>query len=175
MYRYEWRSVVYLLLCFVCFLRFIKHQLRKILKSQDEKGRGLPVGVLTTLTPPQRCQEEQKLKVLSEKNVENLSVARDALFTVCLDKCDAPRSVNDVMYALQSKNFTNRWYDKSVQLVVFRNGVAGFVNNYLAGLTGTVGTNFIRMAAGGEERSQNNIVGEFYKVKQGQACRNSIG
>ena len=30
------------------------------------------------------------------------------------------------------------------------NGVAGFVNNYLAGMTGTVGTNFVRIAVKNE-------------------------
>lgn len=117
------------------------------------------MGVLTSLTPSQRCQEEQKLKALSEENLENLSLVRDALFVVCLEKDDAPRSVNEAMYALQSKHFTNRWYDKSVQLVVFRNGLAGFVNNYLAGMTGTVGTNFIRMAVGSEDGFQDDEAG----------------
>ena len=62
----------------------------------------------------------------------------------------SPRTANEAMFALHSGNFVNRWYDKSVQLVVFGNGVAGFVNNYLAGMTGTVGTNFVRIAVGSE-------------------------
>ena len=69
---------------------------------------------------------------------------------VALDPDDSPRTAYEAMFALHSGNFVNRWYDKSVQLVVFGNGVAGFVNNYLAGMTGTVGTNFVRIAVESE-------------------------
>lgn len=123
-----------------------------------------PIAVLTGLTPAERCKEEQRLKCLSERNVTNLSLIRDALFTVALDPDDSPRTANEAMFALHSGNFANRWYDKSVQLVVFGNGVAGFVNNYLAGMTGTVGTNFVRIAVGNErlheEQSVSNGAGK---------------
>ena len=109
-----------------------------------------PMAVLTTLTSSERCHEEQRLKCLSQRNVANLSLIRDALFVVALDPDDSPRTANEAMFALHSGNFVNRWYDKSMQLVVFGNGVAGFVNNYLAGMTGTVGTNFVRIAVGSE-------------------------
>ena len=110
-----------------------------------------PIAVITSLTPSERCHEEQRLKCLSQRNVANLSLVRDALFVVALEPDDSPRTANEAMFALYSENLVNRWYDKSVQLVVFSNGVAGFVNNYLAGMTGTVGTNFVRIAVGSEE------------------------
>lgn len=109
-----------------------------------------PIAVLTSMIPAQRCQEEQCLKCLSQRNAANLSLIRDALFVVAIDPNDSPRTANEAMFALHSGNFVNRWYDKSVQLIVFGNGVAGFVNNYLAGMTGTVGTNFVRIAVGNE-------------------------
>jgi hypothetical protein len=102
------------------------------------------------MTPSERCREEQRLKCLSQRNTNNLSLIRDALFVVALDPDESPRTANEAMFALHSGNFVNRWYDKSVQLVVFRNGVAGFVNNFLAGMTGTVGTNFVRIAVRNE-------------------------
>lgn len=102
------------------------------------------------MIPAQRCQEEQRLKCLSQRNAANLSLIRDALFVVAIDPNDSPRTANEAMFALHSGNFVNRWYDKSVQMIVFGNGVAGFVNNYLAGMTGTVGTNFVRIAVGNE-------------------------
>ena len=109
-----------------------------------------PIAVLTSMTPAERCGEEQRLKCLSQQNLANLAMIRDALFVVALDPDDSPRTANEAMFALHSRNFVNRWYDKSVQLIVFGNGVAGFVNNYLAGMTGTVGTNFVRIAVGNE-------------------------
>ena len=113
-----------------------------------------PIAFLTSLTPSERCQEEQRLKCLSQRNVDNLSLLRDALFVVALDPNTSPRKANEAMFELHSGNFVNRWYDKSVQLVVFGNGVAGFVNNYLAGMTGTVGTNFVRVAVNNERLAE---------------------
>ena len=110
------------------------------------------------MTPSQRCQEEQRLKCLSQRNRTNLSLLRDALFVVAIDPDDFPRTANEAMFALHSGNFVNRWYDKSVQLIVFGNGVAGFVNNYLAGMTGTVGTNFVRFAVENERLRDESTV-----------------
>ena len=73
---------------------------------------------------------------------------------MALDPNTSPRKANEAMFELHSGNFVNRWYDKSVQLVVFGNGVAGFVNNYLAGMTGTVGTNFVRIAVKNERLAE---------------------
>ena len=114
------------------------------------REQSTPTAFLTSLTPSERCQEEQRLKCLSQRNVDNLSLLRDALFVVALDPDTSPRKANEAMFELHSGNFVNRWYDKSVQLVVFGNGVAGLLNNYLAGMTGTVGTNFVRIAVKNE-------------------------
>ena len=118
------------------------------------------------MTPSQRCQEVQRLKCLSQRNRTNLSVLRDALFVVAIDPDDFPRTANEAMFALHSGNFVNRWYDKSVQLIVFGNGVAGFVNNYLAGMTGTVGTNFVRIAVENERmRDESTAEGKLVMNK----------
>ena len=118
------------------------------------------------MTPSQRCQEVQRLKCLSQRNHTNLSVLRDALFVVAIDPDDCPRTANEAMFALHSGNFVNRWYDKSVQLIVFGNGVAGFVNNYLAGMTGTVGTNFVRIAVENERmRDESTAEGKLVMNK----------
>lgn len=121
-----------------------------IVEMDASREPSTPIAFLTSLTPSERCQEEQRLKCLSQRNVDNLSLLRDALFVVALDPYTSPRKANEAMFELHSGNFVNRWYDKSVQLVVFGNGVAGFVNNYLAGMTGTVGTNFVRIAVKNE-------------------------
>ncbi len=132
--------------------------MKDILQMDASREPSTPIAILTSLTPTERCQEEQRLKCLSERNVTNLTLVRDALFVVALDPDDSPRTANEAMFALHSRNFVNRWYDKSMQLVVFGNGVAGFVNNYLAGMTGTVGTNFVRIAVGNEGICQEQTV-----------------
>lgn len=137
--------------------RQLKKQIEHILETDALRKPPTPIAVLTSMTPSQRCQEEQRLKCLSQRNRTNLSLLRDALFVVAIDPDDSPRTANEAMFALHSGNFVNRWYDKSVQLIVFGNGVAGFVNNYLAGMTGTVGTNFVRIAVENERlRDESN-------------------
>lgn len=49
-----------------------------------------------------------------------------------------------------------------MQLVVFGNGVAGIVNNYLEGMTGTVGTNFVRIAVGNEGLGEEQAINGRY-------------
>lgn len=132
--------------------------MKDILQMDASRDPSTPISVLTSMTPAERCQEEQRLKCLSQRNVTNLSFIRDSLFVVALDPDESPRTANEAMFALYSGNFVNRWYDKSVQLVVFGNGVAGFVNNYLAGMTGTVGTNFVRIAVENEGLRQEQTI-----------------
>ena len=67
-----------------------------------------PVAVLTSLTPSERWHEEQLLKCLSQQNVANLSLVRDALFVVALDPDDSPRTAYEAMFALHSGNFVNQ-------------------------------------------------------------------
>ncbi|KAL9967377.1 hypothetical protein ACROYT_G025586 [Oculina patagonica] len=138
----------------------LKSQMKDILQMDASREQSTPIAVLTSMTPTERCQEEQRLKCLSERNITNLSLVRDALFVVALDPDEYPQTANEAMFALHSGNFVNRWYDKSVQLVVFGNGVAGFVNNYLAGMTGTVGTNFVRIAVRNERLYQEKTVSD---------------
>lgn len=141
-------------------------QIENILQTDAQREPATPIAVLTSMTPSQRCQEVQRLKCLSQRNRTNLSVLRDALFVVAIDPDDFPRTANEAMFALHSGNFVNRWYDKSVQLIVFGNGVAGFVNNYLAGMTGTVGTNFVRIAVENERmRDESTAEGKLVMNK----------
>jgi len=142
----------------------LRKQMKEILLTDACREPSTPIAVLTTMTPPERCQGEQRLKCIGQRNVTNLSLVRDALFVVALDPEDSPRTVNEAMFALHSGNFVNRWYDKSVQLVVFGNGVAGFVNNYLAGMTGTVGTNFVRIAVGNEGLCEEQAINDDVDV-----------
>lgn len=131
-------------------LNAFQTQLERILETDALREPSTPIAVLTSMIPSQRCQEEQRLKCLSQRNRTNLSLLRDALFVVAIDPDDSPRTANEAMFALHSGTFVNRWYDKSVQLIVFGNGVAGFVNNYLAGMTGTAATKFVCIAVGNE-------------------------
>jgi carnitine O-acetyltransferase len=49
-----------------------------------------------------------------------------AAFVLCLDSC-SPVTRDEVARELWHGDGTNRWYDKSVQIVVFANGKAGMM------------------------------------------------
>jgi carnitine O-acetyltransferase len=111
----------------------------------------LEVSAITTLSANERYLVEQRLIDASDRNKYNFATIRNSLLVVSLDSDELPRTANDTLYLLHSKNPTNRWYDRSVNLVVFGNGVAGFVLNYLAGMTGTVASSFAQLVKHKEE------------------------
>lgn len=90
--------------------------------------------------------------MISNTNRSNFASLRNALLVVCLDSGDEPQTTNETMYLLHSKNFANRWYSKSMQLVTFKNGVAGFVLNFLAGMTAAVSIKILNMVKEREQR-----------------------
>lgn len=127
-------------------------------------GRSSPsleVGAITSLSAKERQVVEQNLAHASDRNKYNFATIRDSLLVISLDPDSQPRTANDALYCLQSKNFTNRWYDRSVSLVVFGNGVAGFVMNYLAGMTGTVASSFVEVVKNKEEEILISLQEEY--------------
>lgn len=111
----------------------------------------LCVNPITTLSTKERYFLEETIKETSDQNRYNFGIIRDCLLVVSLDSEDSPRMVNESLHLLHSKNFPNRWYDRSVNLVVFKNGVAGFVMNYLCGMSGTVVSSFVKLVKDLEE------------------------
>ncbi|XP_031556780.1 choline O-acetyltransferase-like [Actinia tenebrosa] len=129
----------------------IKRQLERVIQMDGRSPPSLEVSAITSLSAKDRHVVEQNLVHASDRNNYNFAVIRDSLLVISLDPDDQPRTANDALFCLQSKNFTNRWYDRSVNLVVFGNGVAGFVMNYLAGMTGAVASSFAELVKNKEE------------------------
>lgn len=125
--------------------------MERVVQMSTNNESSLCVNPLTTLPAMERFLLEQKLGETSDRNRHNFGIIRDCLLVVSLDSDDSPRKANESLYFLQSKNFSNRWYDRSVNLVVFKNGVAGFVMNYLCGMTGTVVSSFLELIKRFEE------------------------
>lgn len=71
----------------------------------------------------------------SQTNLASLRTVSEALLVLCLDDAE-PTSDEDTAFLLHAGTPHNRWYPFGVQLVVFRNGEAGVVGNFLAGLEG---------------------------------------
>ncbi|KAJ3356447.1 Carnitine O-acetyltransferase mitochondrial [Allomyces javanicus] len=84
----------------------------------------LPLGAMTTENRDTWTEVRDKLVKLPG-NAERLEKLESALFVVALDD-SAPVTRDEVGRALWHGDGRNRWFDKSMQFVVFANGKAGF-------------------------------------------------
>uniref|UniRef100_A0A8D0BKZ1 Choline O-acetyltransferase n=1 Tax=Salvator merianae TaxID=96440 RepID=A0A8D0BKZ1_SALMN len=108
-------------------------QLNKIVKmSENEEERLLPVGLLTS-DGRTDWAEARTFLVKDSTNRDSLDMIERSICLVCLDN-PCGEELNDTNKALQllhgngyNKNGANRWYDKSMQFVVGRDGVCGTV------------------------------------------------
>lgn len=69
-------------------------------------------------------QALQQLLEVTPANKKALERVEASILTVCLDDV-APISTNEVCRALWHGDGRNRFFDKSIQLIVFANGKAG--------------------------------------------------
>ncbi|TIB34946.1 hypothetical protein E3P86_02755 [Wallemia ichthyophaga] len=91
-----------------------------------------PVGVMTAVDRDTWTRNREHLKIISQKNELTLSAIESALFTVCLDDYTLPprSKEQDVLDGHMINiaggiNGKNRWFDKSMSLIVENNGRAG--------------------------------------------------
>ncbi|XP_055517636.1 choline O-acetyltransferase [Leucoraja erinacea] len=108
-------------------------QLRRIVKmagSEDE--RSPPLGLLTSDCRP-KWAEAREVLMRDSTNRDSLNAIERCIFLLCLDE-PIDVELTDLNMALQMmhgngwhKNSANRWYDKTMQFIVGRDGVCGLV------------------------------------------------
>ncbi|XP_028398287.1 carnitine O-palmitoyltransferase 2, mitochondrial-like [Dendronephthya gigantea] len=90
----------------------------------DETGDSqYPVAVLTSEDRDSWTSTRQELETLMS-NTEPLKMIDSALFVLCLDQ-DEPETPGEVTKVFLHGDGKNRWFDKSIQLIVCRNGLSG--------------------------------------------------
>jgi Choline/Carnitine o-acyltransferase len=99
------------------------------------------VGHLTTTARAEWAATRQALRAYHPRNVVALDTIETALFCLCLEDF-APQDVQEACDQLLHGDSANRWFDKSVSLVVFENGSAG-INVEHCGLDGNTILNYI--------------------------------
>ena len=106
----------------------IELQLRRILADAEAGRAAAEAGSLGWLTGGRRqpwAEARRALAQASAANRASLAAIESALLVVCLDAApgaSVARSMHETQVGAESGN---RWYDKSVQLVVFADGKAG--------------------------------------------------
>lgn len=93
------------------------------------------VGVLTT-EERDRCATARKVLLAADpRNAQTLQRLERALFCVCLDDA-APQSLQETSPHVLHGDMANRWFDKSIQAIVFADGRTA-LNAEHSGLDGT--------------------------------------
>jgi hypothetical protein len=117
-------------------------------------------GMLSALPRDQWAEQREALQK-DGNNQQTLSLLEKALFVVCLDTETAPGSVGGITANLRDGNSHNRFYDKSMQIVVMENGKAGLCFERAA-VDGSVALGFaarlhresVRLPLAGQEGKQ---------------------
>jgi len=99
-------------------------------------GQGQNVGVLTTMPRNAWAESRRDLLQISVNNREAMTIIEDAAFALCLDE-NTPQEITEVSKQLLHGDGKDRFFDKSLQFIVFKNGKTG-INFEHTGVDGSV-------------------------------------
>ncbi len=120
----------------------IKAAIQKIMTSTTDKPIiQESVGYLTTMHRAEWAQLRSELLAPELKNAIHLDTIEQALFCLCLDETE-PDNLKQAADQLLHGDGGNRWFDKSISLIVTKNGRAG-INVEHCGLDGTTVVDFV--------------------------------
>ena len=114
-------------------------------------------GHLTTKARAEWAASREALLACDPANAKALDAVETALFCLCLEDL-APASTQEACDQLLHGNSGNRWFDKSVSLVVFADGTAG-INVEHCGLDGTTILSFVDALLGEPAAEQSRRSG----------------
>lgn len=109
--------------------------------TPDHVSETNAVGLLTTQPRAHWSIVRQQLIDVSPDNAASLELVEQALFCLCLDS-KVPKDVLEAGDQLLHGDGANRWFDKSVSLIVLADGSAG-INCEHSGLDGTTVIGFV--------------------------------
>ncbi|WP_432468136.1 choline/carnitine O-acyltransferase [Agarivorans sp. Z349TD_8] len=102
--------------------------------SGSEKGQNF--GLLSTLPRDNWAKSRADLLDISARNGERMRIIEDAAFVVSLDE-DCPEALTEISKQLLHGSGQDRFFDKSLQFIVFKNGKTG-INFEHSGVDGSV-------------------------------------
>ncbi|XP_078589887.1 carnitine O-palmitoyltransferase 1, muscle isoform-like [Branchiostoma floridae x Branchiostoma japonicum] len=104
----------------------IKEQLRIICEIADAQDSNGLANSLASITSQHRTvwAKQRQVMLESEQNAESLEIIETAITVMSLDTV-SPQDLSEQAKLVMMGDGTNRWYDKSMTIVVFPNGKAG--------------------------------------------------
>lgn len=118
--------------------------------SQDTKGQGM--GIFTSMDRDQWAGTRDNLLSIDTINRKNIEKIENAIFAVCLDDTN-PNSLEETSQNLLHGNGKNRWYDKSLQFIITKNGFVG-INMEHTGVDGSPMSNLVKYIYNGIDVSR---------------------
>jgi carnitine O-acetyltransferase len=83
-----------------------------------------PLGILTADHRDYWTKVRNTFVQFHKQNNESLKILESSIFMICLDDTN-PSNNDDIARELWHGNGRNRWFDKSLQFIIFENGVCG--------------------------------------------------
>jgi len=111
----------------------IEFDLECILSTSD---KGQNIGLLTTMPRDVWANRRAELLDNSSSNKEAMTIIEEAVFALCLDE-NKPEAITEISKQLLHGTGSNRYFDKSIQFIVFANGKTG-INYEHTGVDGSV-------------------------------------
>ena len=136
--------------------------------SGEKAATGESVGILTTLNREEWADARAMLRDFHPDNQTYLDVIERSLFALCLD-ASSPESMEERFHAALHGDGKNRWFDKSFQFIIGKNGHVA-VNGEHAGLDGYPVHRLIRYihqeSAKSDIRGQNKAPPAYTKAPE---------
>jgi carnitine O-acetyltransferase len=105
----------------------IQKYLESIISAEVSED-AFPIGLLTSLDRDTWASSRHTL-ARESRNAELLEKVQNSIFTICLDD-EEPSDLEQLSRCLWHGNGSNRFYDKSVQFIVTKNGKAGMLGEH---------------------------------------------
>ena len=107
--------------------------LLQTLKKDKYQSDAIPLGILTSWQRDKWFEAHGMLEKYSKQNKKTLETIRTSAFVVCLDTNSEAGNVDPMVESLNqvlhgsggTVNSGNRWFDKTIQLIIGNNGVWG--------------------------------------------------
>lgn len=102
----------------------LQSQLQYIHDKCEEMGQGPSVGILTADERTSWAKNRQYLQELSSQNARSLDIIDKSILAIVMDDSLA-YDFTDIMRESLCGDCNNRWFDKSVSFITYRNGTIG--------------------------------------------------
>ncbi|KAL1922551.1 uncharacterized protein VTP21DRAFT_10090 [Calcarisporiella thermophila] len=106
----------------------LQKQFEHIINSAGN-DKGTPIGILTADNRDNWADSRELLINASPQNKELLKKIEGSIFAVCLDD-SRPTTRDEISRACWHGDGRNRFFDKSLQFIIFDNGKAGFIGEH---------------------------------------------